>query len=306
MMHLCINNEFSKLRKVVLGTGVDFGGCPKLEDAYDPKSKEHIIQNTFPKELAIKRELEAMRTVLESYDVDVLRPKSIENCNQIFARDVGFVIEDQFFISNMIQQRRDEILGLDAVLSMIGESKINIIPEDVFVEGGDVIVFSDHLFVGFSNILDFSQYDVSRTNKKALDFLHTVFPEKKIIGFELCKSDVQSIDNCLHLDCCFQPLGLGDVIIYADGFKCKKDVELINNLFGKDNIILINRNEMSNMCSNIFSIDKNIIISDVNFSRLNNVLSSRGYIVEEVDYSEISKMGGLFRCTTLPLIRENV
>jgi len=26
--------------------------------------------------------------------------------------------------------------------------------------------------------------------------------------------------------------------------------------------------------------------------------------VEEIDYSEISKLGGLFRCTTLPLLRK--
>ena len=46
------------------------------------------------------------------------------------------------------------------------------------------------------------------------------------------------------------------------------------------------------------------IISEVNFSSLNNELSKRGFKVETVKYSEISKMSGLLRCSTMPLKRE--
>ena len=45
-----VRNEFSQLQDVVLGISNDFGGCPNLKDAYDPKSKEHIMSNTFPRE----------------------------------------------------------------------------------------------------------------------------------------------------------------------------------------------------------------------------------------------------------------
>ena len=40
------------------------------------------------------------------------------------------------------------------------------------------------------------------------------------------------------------------------------------------------------------------------FTRLNTELRRRGFIVEEVPYAEIAKMEGLFRCSTMPLIRE--
>ena len=92
-----VNNEFSKIQKVVLGIGDDFGGCPLLSDAYDPKSKEHILHQTFPKEFDIKIELNQFLEIFKKYNVDVLRPKNIFNCNQIFTRDVGFVIENSFF-----------------------------------------------------------------------------------------------------------------------------------------------------------------------------------------------------------------
>jgi N-dimethylarginine dimethylaminohydrolase len=56
--------------------------------------------------------------------------------------------------------------------------------------------------------------------------------------------------------------------------------------------------------SNIFSINSNTIVSDKTFVRLNNKLSNLGFKVEEVYYREVSKFGGLFRCSTLPLYRK--
>ena len=52
------------------------------------------------------------------------------------------------------------------------------------------------------------------------------------------------------------------------------------------------------------SIDKTTVISDSRFHRLNKWFKQIGVKVEKVNYSEISKLGGLFRCSTLPLIRK--
>lgn len=71
-----------------------------------------------------------------------------------------------------------------------------------------------------------------------------------------------------------------------------------------ENIITINRNQMYQMYSNVFSISNDLIISEENFSILNHELSKRGFKVETVKYSEISKMSGLLRCSTMPLKRE--
>ena len=61
---------------------------------------------------------------------------------------------------------------------------------------------------------------------------------------------------------------------------------------------------MYHMNSNIFSIDTHVVVSEQNFTRLNNWLRENGFVVEEVPYSEIAKQEGLLRCSTLPLIRE--
>ena len=56
-------------------------------------------------------------------------------------------------------------------------------------------------------------------------------------------------------------------------------------------------------CANIFSINKQTIVSDITFKKLNNKLEKLGFTLEKINYREISKFGGLFRCSTLPLER---
>ena len=58
------------------------------------------------------------------------------------------------------------------------------------------------------------------------------------------------------------------------------------------------------MNSNIFSINTNVVVSERNFTRLNNWLRANDFVVEEVSYTEIAKQEGLLRCSTLPLIRD--
>ena len=89
-----------------------------------------------------------------------------------------------------------------------------------------------------------------------------------------------------------------------DSFKNKSDVVYLEELIGKSNLFYISKDEKNNMYSNIFSMSPNVVISDSRFSRLNSWLQQKDILVEDINYSEISKMGGLFRCSTLPLIRE--
>ena len=46
MLQLNIKNETSRLRAVVLGSAINNGRTPTIEEAYDPKSLEHILAGT--------------------------------------------------------------------------------------------------------------------------------------------------------------------------------------------------------------------------------------------------------------------
>ena len=94
MLKLNIKNETSRLRSVILGTAKSSGPIPKVEEAYDPKSRENIIAGTYPNEEDMIKEMEAVAAVFNKYNIEVFRPEIIKDYNQIFARalDAGALI----------------------------------------------------------------------------------------------------------------------------------------------------------------------------------------------------------------------
>lgn len=304
MIKLNVHNETSRLRAVVLGTAVSNGPTPKVEEAYDPKSLEHIKAGTYPLEKDMVLEMEAFNKVFEKYNVKVYRPKLFENYNQIFTRDIAFVIDDKLFKSNILPDREKEIEAIQYVLDEINPNHIIEASDDVHFEGGDVMLWNEHIFIGTYKGDDYKNYITARTNMKGVNFIKNLFPNKIVKEFDLVKSNTNAKENALHLDCCFQPVGKNKAIIHKEGFRDENDYNYLVNLFGKENMFHITKDEMYQMFSNIFSISEEVVVSEKNFTRLNNWLREQGFTVEEIPYAEISKQEGLLRCTTLPLIRD--
>jgi len=304
MLKLNVNNETSKLLAVVLGTAKSNGPTPKLEECYDPKSRKNVLANTYPTEIDMINEMNQFEQVLLKYKIDVRRPETINNYNQIFSRDIGFVIDDSFIISNILPERSKEILAIDKVIDLIPKNKIIELPEDCHIEGGDVILHNEHIFIGTYDGNDYSNFKTARTNYQAIKFLKEIFPEKNIISFDLIKSNLEPTKNALHLDCCLQPVGNGKLVACPDAFLKRDQYQWLKNHFGEENILEISLNEMSEMNCNFFSIDTNVVVSEKSFTKLNSWLRGFDILVEEINYREISKQGGLLRCSTLPLIRE--
>ena len=304
MLQIYVKNEFSRLKAVVLGSAINNGPTPTIDEAYDPKSLEHILDGTYPVEEDMVQEMEALNQVFQKYDVQVFRPEMIENYNQIFTRDIGFVIDDIFIKANILPDREGELIAIQYIIDQINPAKVVRPPEEVHIEGGDVILHDNYIFIGTYKGSDYKDYITARTNMQGVAYIKNLFPNKIVKEFDLVKSKIEAKDNALHLDCCFQPLGLGKGIIYKSGFREEADYMFLVNLFGKENLFHITRDEMYDMNSNVFSIDDNIVVSEKNFTRLNNWLRENGFIVEEIPYAEIAKQEGLLRCSTLPLIRE--
>ncbi|MDW5287736.1 dimethylarginine dimethylaminohydrolase family protein [Formosa sp. PL04] len=304
MLSLNVKNETSRIRAVVLGTAISNGPIPLIEEAYDPKSIEHIKAGTYPVEADMVKEIEAVANVFKKYDVTVFRPKIIENYNQIFTRDIAFVIDNKFVKANILPDREKELEALHDVINQINPEDIIIPPEDVHIEGGDVMLWNNYIFIGTYKGSDYPNHITARTNMQGVNFIKKLFPNKIVKEFDLAKSKTEARDNALHLDCCFQPVGKDKGIIYKNGFREESDYLYLVDLFGKDNLFHITRDEMYTMNSNVFSIDENVVISEEKFIRLNTWLRSKDIVVEEVPYAEISKQEGLLRCSTMPLIRD--
>jgi N-dimethylarginine dimethylaminohydrolase len=304
MLPLHVTNETSKLKAVVLGSAVNNGPTPTAAEAYDPKSLEHILAGTYPEEADMVREMEAFNAVFQKYNVQVFRPEMIENYNQIFTRDIGFVIDNVFIKANILPDRERELDAIQYVIDQMDPTKVVRPPEEVHIEGGDVMLWNDYIFIGTYKGSDYKDYITARTNMAGVNYIKALFPHKIVKEFDLVKSKLEARDNALHLDCCFQPVGENKGIIYKSGFREEADYVFLVKLFGKDNLFHLTRDEMYHMNSNVFSIDANVVVSEQKFTRLNTWLRDNGFTVEEIPYAEIAKQEGLLRCSTLPLIRE--
>ena len=305
MLQLHVQDETSRLRAVVLGTAESNGPTPKPEEAYDPKSLEHIKAGTYPIEADMVPEMNAFETVLKKYGVTVFRPQLISDYNQIFTRDIGFVIDNIFIKSNILPDRERELDAIQYVIDQIQPTHVVRPPEEVHIEGGDVMLWENYIFVGTYKGSDYKDYITARTNIQGVEYLRKLFPNKIVKEFDLVKSKIEARDNALHLDCCFQPVGKDKAIIYKRGFREEADYLFLEQLFGIDNLFHIKRKEMYHMYSNVFSIAPDVVVSERKFHRLNKWLRKNGFTVEEIPYAEIAKQEGLLRCSTLPLIRES-
>ena len=303
-MDLHVVNETARLRAVVLGWPESNGPVPTLDQTFDSKSYESVRLGIYPKDEDIIREMGAFEAVLRKYGVTVYRPEPVPGCNQVFSRDVGFVIDDKIIVSNIIPDRQEEIDAYGKIYSQIHYKQIYNLPEMVHVEGGDVVLYGDYIFVGQYDFPDYPELKTARTNRLAIDYLRMIFPSKKIVPLNLRKSDTDPHEGILHLDCTFMPVGKDLAIMYKPGFMNPRDADRLIALFGLENTFLLTAEEMYWMNSNIFSIAPDVVVVEEHFTRLKAWLEWKGLTVETVPYREISKMGGLLRCSTLPLYRD--
>jgi N-dimethylarginine dimethylaminohydrolase len=288
-MEVNVNSETGKLNSVLLGIASDRG----IEHLNNPKHAEIAAKGEAPTEKELIEEVEEFNRILVENDVQVVRPKNISKQDQIFCRDIGFSIGNDFFVSNMKKENRQiEISAIDDLVKSF--KKVHYPPKGAFIEGGDVLVWKNYVFVGIGD----------RTNRIGFNFLKSIIGDKKeVIEFPLNVTN-EAKTNILHLDCAFQPVGVKFGIIYKEGFK--NIPEPIYDIFGEKNLIEVSQQEMYDMFTNFFSINPEKAIIETSFERLKNELIKRNIEPITVNYGNVSKLGGLLRCSTCPINRDDL
>ena len=300
-MNLNINSETSKLKEVLIGNSYNFKSPFNFRELYDPTSLLNYLKGKYPNKSQLQSQLSELKKILIKHEVKV-HELDTEDTNQIFARDLGFVIDDNFIVSSIIPDREKELNGLRTLLSNI--KNVIKLPKSAHIEGGDVVVTKDHVFIGYYDKSDYKNQITARTNKKAIKIIKDSIKKKEVIPIELIKSSVKPSENALHLDCCFQPVSTDKAVMCKEAFVNKIELDFITSYYGEKNIFNVTLDEMSKLYCNFFSINENTVITDKRFKRLIDWFNNIGLNVEKLDFSEVSKLGGLFRCCTLPLYRE--
>ncbi|GGM30009.1 hypothetical protein GCM10011351_15170 [Paraliobacillus quinghaiensis] len=272
---LC-NTEYDVLQKVIVCSPAHM----KIGKIINETQKHYETEN-IDSEIATKQH-DGFVQVLKEHDIEVMEvlPQSHLH-EQVFTRDIGFCIGKTLFTAMMGDKiRLPEVGQLKEVLHEQGIEYKSFAQDSI--EGGDVIVDGDKVWVGVSD----------RTTFEAIDALRALLPNYQVIELPIA-------ERILHLDCAFNCISPELALVYPKAFtdldlqKLKKHYQLIE----------VNDEEQFTLGTNVLSIGDKKIISLPENNEVNKQLRGLGFEVIEVEFNEIIKSGGSFRCCTLPLVR---
>jgi N-dimethylarginine dimethylaminohydrolase len=287
-MKLNVRDETSKLETVILGLALDSGEARGI----NPKAKHYLDTGEYPTDESLNAQVNTFQQVLTDHGVQVLRPRNIPRTDQMYTRDIAFVIGNKIVRANMkYDQRKPEYEAIQPIIDLVDPNDVILLPsEEIRIEGGDVVLYNGVIFVGQGE----------RTNREGYEFLKQTFGDYEVIPLDLNVTGDHET-NVLHLDCAFQPIGRDQAIIFKQGFRTPP--EAVYDLFPEENLIKVTPEEKYKMFPNIFSLSPDLAVSEETFERLNQELRKRGVEVIAIPYLESFKKDGLFRCSTLPLYR---
>lgn len=256
-------------------------------------------------------ERDAFRQVLEKHGVEVLRPRLLTRFEKAaggkhgyanaFVRDPWFTVGN-FVIEGSLRflERRSEVLPCrDIFRTEVYPSECNyvavpqpeILPLEIdnggigpFLEGGDVLVYQHHVFVGVSG--------------RASTMLGAEWLRKLVSPHGYTVEIVHLKPYFLHLDCVLGLVREGVVVVHEDG--------LLNGLPAalRDwTRIPVTRDDAMNLGTNGLPINAEVYVTDPVFRRTGDAIARHGVTVEYIDFSISRGFGGSFRCTTQPLLR---
>lgn len=288
---LNIANEFDQLTHVIVGTGLGYHRDITQVEVVNETQKLTFESGAFPTEETLQPEYDNFKRALRENGVHVYKPKLAPDSvqDQTCPRDIGFVIGDTLVVSSMFSgSRAEEFEGIAHLLDY-WKGHVLRTPKKVFVEGGDIIIDQGRIFVGVGQ----------RSDTAGLEFLENNFGDKYQIIPMPCRSLADG-ENVLHLDCTFQPLGLGHALIYPDGLE-----SLPQEIQDYYTLIPVDRAEADALATNILSIAPDLLIARTapECARVNKELRKHGYKVIEVQFDLVPSTGGSFRCATLPIRR---
>ncbi|TFB21395.1 hypothetical protein E3U55_08760 [Filobacillus milosensis] len=271
-------NEYSTLREILVVKPTFMRIAEVINE-----TQKHYVESNINVHRALKQH-DAFVSVLEEHNVAVRELEADPKLNeQVFTRDIGFVVGNEFFISSMNEQiRQNETNYLDAWLKQNSVPSQTELPHSI--EWGSSVCDGSTIWVGNSR----------RTSNKAIKELQNRLPHYQVESI-VVKPDI------LHLDCVLNILSHDTAIVYRPAFT-SNGLERLEARF--KHIIEVAEDEQFEMGPNVLSIGNEKVISLPQNKLLNKRMTEEGFQVITIPFSEIIKSGGSFRCCTLPLVRD--
>lgn len=313
-------NEFAPLKKVVVTQSefvipeelVDTDFLPEVDMEQFKKEAGRLYADVYPEaQKEWEQERENLIHILEQYGVEVLRPRKLtdyektrnrkDGCSNFFVRDPFFTVGNYLIEGNLrFKHRRNEILPVrdllteqayrsDAVYISIPKPDISEGEDSEkgpFLEGGDVLVYNEYVFVGKSGL--------ASNDAGYLWLKHLLEPQ----GYHVIQ--VPLLSDVLHLDCALS--------LVRDGLMIVSEKALLNGIprpLKNWDKIVVEPEMIKYLAVNGLPINEDTYLTDVEFREsIGKELEERGITVHYIDFKISRSMGGSFRCSTQALLRE--
>lgn len=280
-----------RLREVVIGPVKPFSWWGLIGDGLrhpDLGSLHQIRHNRvrIPDPAKATAQHQSFVDLLRRHGVIVHAVENLDDVRiQLYPRDLAFVVDDVLYLARSRNpDRRHEQRGLRRLLARIGR---HAALDDGVIEGGDVAVTCTEVLVGLG---EESNRDGAQALQRALNHAGI---DRRVVPIEMASRGV------VHLDTKFTMIGPATALYYPQAFTPAARA-LLRDRF---DLIEVTREEALRLFVNTLALGPEQVIVDGRADRIAAELAERGIAPIPVDYSEITKFPGGFRCATLPLIR---
>ena len=254
-------------------------------------------------------ERETLTSLLESYGIEVLRPRKLteeevalavlpegpthgKGLSNFFVRDPYIVVGDHVIEANFRKEyRRYEALTARALFpakcSYVAMPVADIADSEAgpFLEGGDVLVYHKQVYVGNSGF---------GSNSAGINWLRNYLEP---FGYEVIEVRLQG--NILHLDCALSLVREGLMVVCEESF-----ADGIPETFLDWDRIAVPEKDAEHLAVNGLPVSPEVYITDIAFREsIGLQLEARGIKVEYLDFSATRAYAGSVHCSTLPILR---
>lgn len=235
----------------------------------------------------VRQQQRAFIEVMQANGVQVLFADAVpDSLTQHYTRDIGFAIDDTFFCAN--PRRRTRQREMEGLRNLLPRFRKVARLENGSIEGGDVIVDEQYVIVGLGE----------ETNTEGIDCLKRKLKELRI------DREIMTLTfshrGIIHLDTRFNIPSGRTGLIHPKSFT-RESLQWLERHF---DLIEATDDEAANVEINTFSLSPRKVVMRERSHRLASLLESKGIEPILIDFSEVTKLPGSFRCTTLPIERE--
>ncbi|WP_369228498.1 dimethylarginine dimethylaminohydrolase family protein (plasmid) [Streptomyces sp. R39] len=280
-------SEFGTLQHVAMRYAGDFTRALDGPDVHPVLARQQATSTwTSYSPSAVRAQQDSLIDLLRSRGSEVTLLDQAPGCSvQHYPRDIAFVIDHLLVIARLNSaHRRPET---DALAHLVAKAPNVAHLDDGTIEGGDVMLHHGHVLVGLGE-------ETSPAGIKALQAAltdHGIDREVTPVPF--------SVDGIVHLDDHFTIVAPDTALIHRTVFP---PAQL--HWFGKHfDLIDVTDDEALDVQANVLAIAPGTVIVAAGSDRIAAQLTARGIEVLTVDYSEVTRIPGSLRCTTLPLNR---